>query len=90
MGISLYRKGNTHTIRGVICEMRVFKVRELKACVAAGWNSSPKDIDRFKEADSNETGLLSVDEVRASAKKAGIRNWHNKKIDTLKKELGYV
>ena len=92
MGVALYRKGGTHTIRGVVCEMKVFKVREMKNCIDIGWHTNPKDIEKptFKEADTNNTGLLSVEEVRAAAKKAKIRNWHNKKIDTLKKELGYV
>jgi hypothetical protein len=72
--------------------MQVFKVRKMKACIDAGWHTSPADIDKpsFDEADTNNTGLLSVEEIRAAAKKAKIRNWHNKKIDTLKKELGYV
>lgn len=29
-------------------------------------------------------------EIRAAARVAKIGNWHNKKIETLKKELGYV
>ncbi len=92
MGISLYRKGNTHTIRGVVCEMQVFKVKALKNCIDTGWHASPADIEKpsFKEADTNNTGLLSIPELRAAAKVAGLRNWHNKKPDTLKKELGYV
>jgi hypothetical protein len=92
MGVALYRKGGSHTVRGVKCEMKVFKVREMKNCIDTGWHTSPEDIENptFKEADTNDTGKLSVEEIRAAAKTAGIRNWHNKKIETLKKELGYV
>lgn len=57
----------------------------------AGYVVDPDDFPpTFEEADTNNTGKLSVDEVRAAAKEAGIRNWHNKKISNLKKELGYV
>ena len=32
--------------------------------------------------------VLTNDGIRAAAKKAGIRSWHNKKIERLVKELG--
>ena len=63
----------------------------LRKYLEAGHVVDPDELaPTFEEADTNDTGKLSVEEVRAAAKMAGIRNWHNKKIDNLKKELGYV
>lgn len=47
-----------------------------------------KEPVKFEEVDTNESGLLSVDEVRNAAKEAGIDGWEKKRIKTLKKELG--
>jgi hypothetical protein len=42
----------------------------------------------FEEVDTNNTGKLSSDEVRAAAKKEGIEGFKTKRISTLKKALG--
>ena len=63
----------------------------LQQHLEAGYVVDLNDVKpSFQEADTNNTGLLSDAEVRAAAKKAGIKNAGNKKIETLKKELGYV
>jgi hypothetical protein len=48
-----------------------------------------KDAPTKEEADANESGKLSTEEIRAAAKEAGIEGWDKKRISTLKKALGY-
>ena len=55
--------------------------------LANGYTFNPEQLVKRKEADTNNTGKLSDTEVKAAAKKAGIK-LSNKKIDTLKAELG--
>ena len=42
--IALYKKGNTHKIRGVECEMGRFQNRELDARLKEGWKISPEEL----------------------------------------------
>lgn len=37
--------------------------------------------------ETKETDIMSEDELRKLAKEKGIKSWHNKKIDKIKKEL---
>lgn len=80
--ITLYKKGNSHIVRGVICELRKFGNDELDYAKSLGYITDPLKL----EDDSAE---LSVKEIRALAKEAGIKNYSKKKVDELKKELGY-
>lgn len=92
MAIVLYRKGDSHVVRGVACEASRFEVSSLKNALAAGWVVDPSQIDKAptkEKADTNNSGKLSVDEVRAAAKEAGIEGYDKKRIKTLKAELGY-
>ena len=50
--IMLYRKGNTHVIRGVECEMGRFETNRLMACLNSGWVTSPQDLLEGEEAPS--------------------------------------
>ena len=69
--------------------MEVFPTNDLALCLSQGWMTSPAACyPTFEEVDTNDTGKLSTQEIRAAAKKAGIKNWHNRKIDTLKEMLG--
>lgn len=77
MGVVLYRKGNTHTNRGIKCEACVFPVDRMQANLNAGWVTDPREL-----VDEGE-------EIRNMAKLAGIRNWKTAKIETLKEKLGY-
>lgn len=56
-----------------------------------GWSTDPSGEDKpgiTKEyADTNESGILSAEEVRAAAKEAGIEGYETKRIATLKAEL---
>jgi hypothetical protein len=113
MSIQLFRKGTTHNIKGVECEMGTFKVRQLQSMLDEGWVNCPNkllEVDLTEalepvddlpepepepeapsqeEADTNNSGKLSAKEVRAAAKAAGIEDWANKRIATLKAALGY-
>ena len=76
MSVILYKAGDTHEIDGVKCEMKVFDEYLFKTNLDLGWCFSPADCYKEKDAD-----------IRAIAKKKGIRSWHNKKIARLKKEI---
>ena len=56
-----------------------------------GWSTDPSGEDKptitKEDADTNESGKLSADEVRAAAKEAGIEGYETKRINTLKAEL---
>lgn len=49
--IVLYKKGDTHNIGGVKCEIGRFKNNEITFRLAEGWKVSPKDlVERKKES----------------------------------------
>lgn len=83
MAVLLYREGKTHKVRGVECEMRRFPISDLHTMLDSGWLTDPNDINSQKH-------IPSEDDIRLEAKEKGIRNWHNKKIENLLVELGYV
>jgi hypothetical protein len=62
--------------------------------LAEGWrverNEPVVTAPTMAEADTNNTGKLSTQEVREAARTAGIEGWENKRIGTLKKELNYA
>ena len=89
--ITLYKKGNTHIVRGVSCELKQFGVNDLGYALSQGYNTNPLDLHKITEdeADTNGTGKLSISEIRTAAKLAGIDNYSKKRIATLLSELGY-
>lgn len=46
MAVMLYKKGDSHEIRGVKCEMQKFSVSSLESALASGWVTDPNDIKR--------------------------------------------
>lgn len=44
MAIALYKKGNTHIIKGVECEMTLCQVSSLQNMLNAGWVANVKDL----------------------------------------------
>lgn len=85
-------------------ESSLIEAKRLQNHLKAGWSvtngdeiveadtsesDEPSDAPTFEEADTNGTGKLSVGEVRAAAKGAGIEGWDTKRINTLKEVLGY-
>ena len=77
MSAILYKR-----VDGEVKEFRVDPIR-VNALLQDGYFASPDLAD----ADANESGKLSNEEVRQAAKEAGIQNWKTAKIDTLKKKL---
>ena len=67
------------------------ETKRVQAYLANGYVCDPSELvaPSKAKADKNSTGKLSVEEIREAGKQAGIRNWHNKKLATLKSELGY-
>jgi hypothetical protein len=55
--------------------------------LTVGYASTPEQLIKREEADTNGTGKLSSNEVKEAAKKAGI-TIGRKSIKTLEKELG--
>jgi len=88
--MKLYRKGTQHKFQGIMVDAINVPDDEVEAYKADGWGN-PWDIlkaDKIDEADTNESGKLSTDEIRQAAKDAGIDGWEKKRIKTLKAELG--
>ena len=75
----------------------IYKDGEEKLChhryfdehLADGWSVDKNPIPTKVEADTNQSGKLSSNEVRDAAKKAGIEGYSSKRIKSLKVELGY-
>ena len=44
MSIALYRKGVTHEIKGIICEVGTFDARQLSEKLKEGWHTDPTDL----------------------------------------------
>ena len=99
MTAALYRKGNTHIDQGIECEIVRVPNKFVEDYLNDGYVKTPQEllepkeeikvIPTKEEADTNGTGKLSSEEVRAAAEKAGIKDYGTKRIATLKKELGY-
>lgn len=104
MTIMVFKAGDKYTVRGIKCDLARIELNELDAYLADGYVRDENELiedeliqDAIKEkvaptreeADTNGTGKLSSEEVRAAAKIAGIEDYDKKRIATLKKELGY-
>ena len=86
----LYKLGSMVTLEGVKLDHKLFGDDELESAAKDGWGD-PFEIVRGKKTeviDTNGSGKMSVAEIRAAAKEAGIEGWENKRIKTLKQELG--
>ena len=81
----LFKKGNTHKFKGQDCEVVVVSPSQIDQYLGMGWF---KSIDEA-EADKNDSGKLSNEEIRLAAREAGIDNWETGRIKGLKEALGY-
>jgi len=104
MAIELYRKGATKIVNGIQCDSQVWKDTHFdwEALERAGWYRRPEDIptenptipEETYEEVSNDVTPKEPEEsdedqaVRQLAKDEGIKSWHLKSIENLKKELG--
>lgn len=72
-------------------EKALVDASRVQAMLSAGWSVTVDGPTTAKEEiDLNQSGKLDPTEIRAIAKEKGIKNWGNKRIATLLKELGYV
>ena len=87
MGTYLYGRTETGGI-----EVQIFPAERVQAHLDGGWVADLKDLAEpltEKEADTNNTGKLSPKEIRAAARKAGVKDWGTARIKKLKEALGY-
>lgn len=84
MAIKLYRKGNTHCVNGIECEVRMFRAttNSLDFVGVDGWCLKPEDINK-----KDEWSEYTADQIRSLAKDADIEDWDTKRINTLKELL---
>ena len=102
MSIMLYRKGESHNVRGIKCEAKAFDEYSYLHELNNGWCYSPKKVNEKPDQTdkAEEYYLLYLDagskeerdrleiKIRETAKAFGINNWHNSKITTLLTKLG--
>lgn len=91
MATILYKKNE----EGQIVTVRV-ETDKVQGCLKSGYVCNVNEIDEpqateeEKQDDADKVIKEANEEaIRAEAKEKKIRNWHNKKIETLKSELGY-
>ena len=82
MAVILYRAGNAHMVNGIKCEMQICNEYSYLHYLDEGWFYSPEEC--YAEPDGAQE---ENDKIRATAKDAGISNWHNKSIERLVREL---
>jgi len=68
MSIALYKKGATHEIKGITCEIGTFDASELDSLLKEGWHTDPTDlkievIDAIQEQNRKGTDIKSNDEI---------------------------
>jgi hypothetical protein len=70
MSIQVYKKGDTHTIRGVSCEMATFPVSYLHQALKQGYVTSPSDIESKQAAPvvSEEVAVATPSPQKPAAK----------------------
>lgn len=58
MAIQLYRKGSSHTVRGIECEVCNFAPASLDGMLADGWVTSPEELSddnaQIEESSGND------------------------------------
>lgn len=90
---ALYKLGTNIKFQGITLDCIKIEDHKESEYRANGWVSPWEILEQyktptFKEVDKNQSGALSVDEIREAAKEASIEGWDTKRIKTLKKELG--
>lgn len=103
MAIVLYKKGNTHIIDGIKCDLKRVEPKYFTGKPDEGWFFSPREAyEEVKEAkekpkakteaETSEKEVLDYDsmnnkEIREHAEKAGFDDWHTARIQPLKERL---
>lgn len=50
MSVVLYKKGTTHNVRGVECEMQLFNIKSMSGALDSGWVTDPTKLAKKEEA----------------------------------------
>ncbi len=92
MAIQLYKAGDTHTVRGIECEVCNFDLAELDLRLSEGWVKDTSELEVTGASsegnqDAEAPEEININPVRLKAKEAGIEGWQNKRIKTLEAEL---
>jgi len=99
MSVILYKKGNAGKVRGIPCQIQICNEFSYKHLLEQEWFYTPEECYAKEEQEEPVRVVvwtpnpdfgppkLSDEEIRASAKDAGISSWHMKSIDRLEKEL---
>lgn len=82
MSVLIYKQDESGEFIESKCE-----ALELQSYLDDGYSLEPKPT--ALQADKNKSGKLSASEIREAAKQAGIENYENARISTLKEKLGY-
>ena len=86
MAYQVYRKGESHNVRGVQCELKNIKPSELEEYLSNGWVTSPNGLNDEPEQTESDN-VETINPIRQAAKDAGIEGWEKKRIKTLQAEL---
>ena len=89
MATWLYRKSESGDVESVLIDAKYVPDHLTAGFVPCKSGVAAVEAPTEEEADTNNSGKLSTDEVREAAKTAGIKGWDTKRIKTLKSELGY-
>ena len=54
MGVVFYREGNTHVVRGIVCEAMVLPHKLYRGKVPEGWYKKPEAINGLQEEEETE------------------------------------
>lgn len=103
MSIVLYRKGDTHTVKGIRCELKKIDPEYFSGVPESGWFLSVRDINKAVEPERAETDVqakektipkdiktidgMDNDEIRIAAKLADMADYKTARIRTLKNRL---
>jgi hypothetical protein len=100
MACLLYKKGDTHTVRGVKCIRQKFEAHEIPAQLQNGWVTTPQKTlktddgqplpepeEVTPEPEIINVGELKNPEIRELAAELGIENAEIARIETLKKAI---
>ena len=90
MTIALYKSGDTHTVRGIKCEIIRCEFLQMEDRLKEGYVKDPSELESTEEVTEVIEPVEEIKEVektydpiRLKSKDAGIDGWETKRIKTL-------
>ncbi len=68
--IQLYRKGTSHIVRGITCEMQTVSEFSYEALLKSGWHLSPEEAAATKDVEVKTAEKTEVPKETEEAKEA--------------------